>query len=118
MDEHALAERLMAYDTSKPDRLHAAAEFVKGWLEVRDVAVRHVDHGGLPVILADAGGGEGPLVVFHGHLDVVPAFEEVLARTRGRDCFLNRHSFARAGFANLKIFLRNCRGRHKFKGLS
>ena len=50
----------MAYDTSKPDRLHAAAEFVKGWLEARDVAVRHIDHDGLPVILADAGGGDGP----------------------------------------------------------
>jgi succinyl-diaminopimelate desuccinylase len=76
MDERALAERLIAYDTSRPDRLQAAAEFVKGWLEARDVAVRGSDHEGLPVIVADAGGTSGPLVVLHGHLDVVPAFEE------------------------------------------
>ena len=85
MDERALAERLIAYDTSRPDRLHAAAEFVKGWLEARDVAVRHIDHHGMPVLLAEAGGSSGPLVVLHGHLDVVPAFEEQFdAARRGR----------------------------------
>jgi len=66
----------MAYDTSKPEGLLVAAEFVKGWLETRDVDVRGHDHGGLPVVLAEAGPKVGPVVILHGHLDVVPAFEE------------------------------------------
>ena len=74
MDERLLAERLMAYDTSKPQELRAAVEFVTGWLEMRDVSVRRIDHNGLPVIVADAGASDGPLVVLHGHIDVVPAF--------------------------------------------
>jgi succinyl-diaminopimelate desuccinylase len=77
-DERVLAERLISYDTSQPDELVAAAGFVKGWLESRDIEVRHVDHNGLPVLVAEAGGGEGggPCVVFHGHLDVVPGRSE------------------------------------------
>ncbi len=87
----------MAYDTSKPDRLHAAAEFVKGWLETRDVAVRHVDHEGLPVILADVGGSAGPLIVLHGHLDVVPAFEEQFTPRIEGDRLIGRGAYDMKG---------------------
>jgi succinyl-diaminopimelate desuccinylase len=73
VDEHGLAERLIAYDTSRPEGVRLAAEFVKGWLEARDLAVREEEHGGLPVLVAEAGGRDGPCVVLHGHLDVVPA---------------------------------------------
>src|SRR5947207_6411150 len=79
MDERLLAERLITYDTSTLDGLRAAAGFVKGWLESRDVDVRDRDHEGLPVILADVGapeGSGGPTVVLHGHLDVVPGAPE------------------------------------------
>ena len=55
MDERVLAERLMTYDTSTPDGLRAAAGFVKGWLEARDIEVAARDHDGLPVMLADVG---------------------------------------------------------------
>ena len=79
MDERLLAERLITYDTSTLDGLRAAAGFVKGWLESRDVDVRDTDHEGLPVILADVGPPEGsgaPTVILHGHLDVVPGRPE------------------------------------------
>jgi succinyl-diaminopimelate desuccinylase len=33
MDERALAERLITYDTSTPDGIRAAAGFVKGWMD-------------------------------------------------------------------------------------
>jgi succinyl-diaminopimelate desuccinylase len=89
-DERVLAERLISYDTSRPDVLVAAAGFVKGWLESRDIEVRDYEHNGLPVLVAEVGPaspalGVGlaansrssgdpsvPCVVFHGHLDVVP----------------------------------------------
>jgi succinyl-diaminopimelate desuccinylase len=76
VDERVLAERLITYDTSQPDGVRAAAAFVKGWLESRaEVDVTDREHGGLPVVMADVGPKDGPCVIFHGHIDVVPAFE-------------------------------------------
>jgi succinyl-diaminopimelate desuccinylase len=75
MDERALAERLMRYDTSRPDELRAAAGFVRGWLGSREIEVLDSEHAGLPVLMADVGAGDGPTVILHGHLDVVPARE-------------------------------------------
>jgi succinyl-diaminopimelate desuccinylase len=78
VDERILAERLIAYDTSQPEELMSAAGFVKGWLESRNIEVRHHDHNGLPVLVAEVGprGDDVPCVVFHGHLDVVPGLPE------------------------------------------
>jgi len=74
IDELVLAERLIGYDTSRPDVLVAAAGFLKGWLESRDIEVRDHDHNGLPVLVAEVGPRHenAPTIVFHGHLDVVP----------------------------------------------
>lgn len=77
MDERVLAERLITYDTSTLDGLRAAAGFVKGWLESRELEVRSLEHDGLPVVLVDVGApaADGPpTVILHGHLDVVPAY--------------------------------------------
>jgi succinyl-diaminopimelate desuccinylase len=79
LDERLLAERLICYDTSRPEELVAAAGFVKGWLESRGISVREVPHRGLPMLLADVGpeAHEGvPCVILHGHLDVVPGRPE------------------------------------------
>src|SRR5260370_12159433 len=78
LDERVLAERLIRYDTSKPEELVAAAGFVRGWLESRDIEVQVLDHQGLPVLIAEVGPRHGrhPCVVLHGHLDVVPAHED------------------------------------------
>jgi succinyl-diaminopimelate desuccinylase len=77
MDERVLAERLITYDTSTLDGLRAAAGFVKGWLESRELEVRSLEHDGLPVVLVDVGAPVAespPTVILHGHLDVVPAY--------------------------------------------
>jgi succinyl-diaminopimelate desuccinylase len=77
MDERVLAERLITYDTSSLDGLRAAAGFVKGWLESRELEVRSLDHDGLPVVMVDVGPpaeAKPPTVILHGHLDVVPAY--------------------------------------------
>jgi succinyl-diaminopimelate desuccinylase len=76
VDERALAERLITYDTSGIDGLRAAAGFVKGWLEARDIEVEDHDFNGLPVIAAAIGPRDAPIVVLHGHLDVVPGHPE------------------------------------------
>ncbi|HWD65435.1 MAG TPA: M20/M25/M40 family metallo-hydrolase [Solirubrobacteraceae bacterium] len=74
LEERALAEGLIRYDTSRPEELPTAAGFVRGWLESRDIDVRVRDYNGLPVLVAEVGasGADAPCVVFHGHLDVVP----------------------------------------------
>ena len=78
VDERNLVERLVRYETSRPDDLVAAAGFVKGWLESRDIEVRDHDHNGRPVLVAEVGARHAgaPCVVFHGHLDVVPGRPE------------------------------------------
>jgi succinyl-diaminopimelate desuccinylase len=101
VDERILAERLISYDTSRPEELVAAAGFVKGWLESRDIEVRHYDHNGLPVLVADVGPGSGdaqlPTVVLHGHLDVVPGRpEQFEPRTEG-DRLIGRGAYDMKG---------------------
>jgi succinyl-diaminopimelate desuccinylase len=77
MDERALLERLLTYDTSTLEGMQSAAGFVKGWLEARDVEVTGSVHNGRPVLAATIGPTiEGPTIVLHGHLDVVPGRPE------------------------------------------
>ena len=52
MDERVLAERLITYDTSSAEGLRAAAGFVKGWLESREMTVEDRSFDDLPVVLA------------------------------------------------------------------
>jgi succinyl-diaminopimelate desuccinylase len=74
VDERVLTERLIRYDTSRLEELQAAAGFVRGWLESRDIEVSEIDHNGLPLLVAEVGASaaDAPCVVFHGHVDVVP----------------------------------------------
>ena len=76
MDEIALAERLIAFDTSSSEGLRGAAEFVAGWLESRDIKAEQGDARGLPVTTAEVGPADAPTLVLHGHLDVVPGRAE------------------------------------------
>jgi succinyl-diaminopimelate desuccinylase len=76
MDERVLAERLIRYDTSNVEGLRAAAGFIKGWLEAREIAVTDHQYGNLFALTAEVGPSEGPTLVFHGHYDVVPARPE------------------------------------------
>src|SRR5688572_16361099 len=91
MDERALTERLITYDTSNVDGLRAAAGFIKGWLEAREIDV--VDHkfGDLHALSAVVGppeGSERATLVFHGHFDVVPGrTEQFVPRIEGDRMF-------------------------------
>src|SRR3954465_4523753 len=76
MDERGLAERLITHDTSKVEGLRAAAGFIKGWLEAREIAVADHRYGDVFGLTAEVGPATGPTLVFHGHYDVVPARPE------------------------------------------
>jgi len=76
MDERALTERLITYETSALEGIRGAAGFVKGWLEARDIEVMSDTHDGRPVLAATVGAPAGPTVIFHGHVDVVPGRDD------------------------------------------
>jgi len=114
LDELVLAERLISYDTSRPEEIVAAAGFVKGWLESRDIEVRHHDHNGLPVLVAevgpsaDASAGEFPCVVFHGHLDVVPGHAEQFSPRVEGDRLIGRGAYdMKGGLAGMMCALKD-----------
>jgi succinyl-diaminopimelate desuccinylase len=129
VDELVLAERLIEYETSRPDVLVAAAGFVKGWLESRDIEVRDHDHNGFPVLVADVGPASRPVpaspglglgpgansgiptVVFHGHLDVVPGRpEQFQARVEG-DRLIGRGAYdMKGGLAAMMCALKDVAG--------
>jgi succinyl-diaminopimelate desuccinylase len=71
-EERALTEKLIGYDSSGADGIRLGAGFIKGWLESRDIEARQLDVRGLPVTVAEVGPGDGPTVLLHGHVDVVP----------------------------------------------
>lgn len=75
MDEVILAERLIAYDTSRRTGLGLATDFVAGWLEARGAAVEQVTLEGRRCLMARVGRGATRLI-WHGHLDVVPGRPE------------------------------------------
>ncbi len=99
VDERILVERLIRYDTSRPDDLVAAAGFVKGWLESRDIEVRDHDHNGRPVLVAEVGAprSDAPCVVFHGHLDVVPGRSEQFEPRLEGDRLIGRGAYDMKG---------------------
>ncbi|MDQ6774778.1 MAG: M20/M25/M40 family metallo-hydrolase [Actinomycetota bacterium] len=117
-DERVLAERLIAYDTSRRDELAAAAGFVKGWLESRDIEVREHDHNGMPVLMADIGppAEDAPCVVLHGHLDVVPGrAEQFSARVEG-DRLIGRGAYdMKGGLAAMMCALKDLTGQDRVR---
>jgi succinyl-diaminopimelate desuccinylase len=107
MQEHALAERLITYDTCTIEGIQSAAGFVKGWLESRDVDVAVGSHNGLPVIAATMGASAGanvPTIVFHGHLDVVPGRPEQFVPRVDGDRLFGRGAYdMKGGLASMMV---------------
>ncbi|WP_217915285.1 M20 family metallopeptidase [Miltoncostaea marina] len=83
MDEVLLAERLIAYDTSRRSGIGQATDFVAGWLEARGASVERRENGGRRSLAARV--GAGPLrLIFHAHIDVVPGHpEQFVPRVEG-----------------------------------
>ncbi len=108
MDERALTERLVTYDTSTLEGMQSAAGFVKGWLEARDVEVTGTMHNGRPVLAATVGRADAPTVVFHGHLDVVPGSPELFQPRVVGDRLYGRGAYdMKGGLASMMCALRD-----------
>jgi succinyl-diaminopimelate desuccinylase len=110
VDELVLAERLIGYETSRPDVLVAAAGFVKGWLESRDIVVSDHDHNGFPVLVAEVGATDphAPCIVFHGHLDVVPGRPEQFEPRIEGDRLIGRGAYdMKGGLASMMCALKD-----------
>ncbi|MGI8414251.1 MAG: M20 family metallopeptidase [Solirubrobacteraceae bacterium] len=118
VDERILTERLIGYDTSRPEELLAAAGFVQGWLESRDIEVRNHDHNGLPVLVAQAGAEVpgAPCVVFHGHLDVVPGRPEQFEPRVEGDRLIGRGAYdMKGGLAAMMCALKDAEAQDRVR---
>jgi succinyl-diaminopimelate desuccinylase len=110
LDERGLAEQLVRYDTSHSEGLVAAAGFVKGWLESRDIEVRDFEHRGMPVLTAEVGASaeDHPCVVLHGHLDVVPGLPGQFAPRVEGDRLIGRGAYdMKGGLAAMMCVLKD-----------
>ncbi|MGH2870916.1 MAG: M20 family metallopeptidase [Solirubrobacteraceae bacterium] len=100
VDEHALAQRLIRYDTSRPQELIDAAGYLCCWLQSRGIQVRRRELKGLPVLLAEVGAepaADRPCVIFHGHLDVVPGLPDQFEPRIDGDRLIGRGAYDMKG---------------------
>ena len=103
-----LTERLISYDTSNAEGLRAAAGFVKGWLDARDIPVEDHPYGDLHVLTADVGPADAPTVLFHGHLDVVPGRPEQFVPRIDGDRLFGRGAYdMKGGLASMMVATRD-----------
>ena len=108
MRESSLPERLISYDTSTIEGIRSAAEFVTGWLEARDVEIADAVHNGRPLLAATVGPEEGPTVVLHGHLDVVPGRPEQFGPRVDGDRLIGRGAYdMKGGLAAMMVATRD-----------
>jgi succinyl-diaminopimelate desuccinylase len=116
MDERALTERLVTYDTSNLEGMQSAAGFVKGWLEARDIEVTGKMHNGRPVLAAAVGAGSGPTIVLHAHLDVVPARPEQFTPRIEGDRLYGRGAYdMKGGLAAMMCAARDLAGQDRVR---
>ena len=110
MDEVLLAERLIAYDTSRRSGIGQATDFVAGWLEARGATVDRVESGGRRSLVARV--GSGPLrLIFHGHIDVVPGHpEQFLPRIEGGRLYGRGAYDMKAALAAMMLAVADLRG--------
>ncbi len=116
MDERVLAERLISYDTSNVEGLRAAAGFIKGWLEAREIAVADHQFGDRFALTAEVGASEGPTLVFHGHYDVVPARPEQFEPRVQGDRLIGRGAYdMKGGLAAMMCALHDLSGQDEVR---
>jgi succinyl-diaminopimelate desuccinylase len=92
VDDLALAESLIGYDTSTEEGIRGAVGFLQGWLEGQAIGHRVVDVNGRPAVVA--GVGEGPrALILSAHVDVVPGHRDQFSPRRE-----NGHLYGRGAY--------------------
>src|SRR3954453_4827384 len=110
MDELALAQRLIAFDTSNAEGLRRAAEFIGGWLESNDIKASQTESRGLPVTTAEVGPPDAPTLVLHGHMAVAPGGRDQFEPRVDGDRLLGRGAYDMKGaLAVMLLVLHNRR---------
>jgi succinyl-diaminopimelate desuccinylase len=98
---------LISYDTSTLEGIQSAGGFVKGWLEARDIEVAQFVCHERPALVAGVGALDGPTIVFHGHLDVVPAHKRQFWPSRDGDRLIGRGAYdMKGGLAGMMCAMR------------
>jgi succinyl-diaminopimelate desuccinylase len=92
VDDLALAERLIGYDTSTEEGIRGAVGFLQGWLEGQAIGHRVADVNGRPAVVAAV--GEGPrTLILSSHVDVVPGHRDQFSPRRD-----NGHLYGRGAY--------------------
>jgi succinyl-diaminopimelate desuccinylase len=111
-----LAQKLIAYDTSQPEGLSDVAGFVGGWLSSRGIRMEVGEARGLPITMAEVGPEEGPTLVLHGHLDVVPGHDDQFAPRIEGDRLFGRGAYDMKGaIAAMLLVLDDMRGQDEVR---
>src|SRR3954452_24025601 len=114
MEARALTEELIGYDTSTVEGIKLCAGFIKGWLEARDIVAMQLGVRGLPVTMAEVGPGDGqPIVLLHGHIDVVPGRQEQFLPPVEGDRLYGRGAYDMKGALAGLLLARADRRRHE-----
>ena len=72
MDERLLAEKLIGYDSSHGRGSGCAPVSSRAGSRRGTSRAAQLEVRGLPILIAEVGAEDGPTIVFHGHIDVVP----------------------------------------------
>ena len=96
VDDLALAESLIAYDTSTEEGIRSAVGFLQGWLEGQGIAHQVVDVNGRPAIVATVGAGPRTLIL-SSHVDVVPGHRDQFEPRRENGYLFGRGAYDMKG---------------------
>jgi succinyl-diaminopimelate desuccinylase len=96
IDELALAESLIEYDTSTEEGIRSAVGFLVRWLESRSIEHHVVEVNDRPAIVATV--GEGPrTLVLSAHVDVVPGHRDQFRPRRENGSLYGRGAYDMKG---------------------
>jgi succinyl-diaminopimelate desuccinylase len=96
IDELALAESLIRYDTSTEEGIRSAVGFLVGWLEREGIEHHTVEVNGRPAIVASVGAGPRVLVL-SAHVDVVPGHRDQFDPRRENGSLYGRGAYDMKG---------------------
>src|SRR4029078_5631180 len=96
VDDLALAERLIEFDTSTEAGIREAVGFLLGWLDGQSIRHEVTEVNGRPAVVATV--GEGPrTLILSAHRDVVPGDAAQFRPRRDNGCLYGRGAYDMKG---------------------